>query len=333
MKRWICGIVLLILMLLLLNFNGSALWKINGPEASSSVSFREVWGYLMMGEEKAFKGDEPLTDLFYFSCGLNSKGRINMNVAPPKLPLVDGRKRRVHLVISELRSRELTHVVLSPDIGIRDYLIDDILELASRFDGIQIDFEAVSGRDGADFIRFLELVKMGLDEGKVFSVALPPRKSRVPGDAYDYRKISRIADRVYIMAYDQHWSTSKPGPVASLSWCRGIVRYAKSVIPSDRLVMGIPLYGRAWYDGNNSCVISANHINAMMYKTKVVREYSPDTGLKLTYGNSSDVTVYYDDIKATREKFFLYRGYVDSVGFWRLGMENRGVWREIAIRE
>ncbi len=333
LRKGILWGALLLFPLLLLPFSGFALRETVNNADRSPVAFREVWGYLMRGEEKFFKGDEPLTDVFYFSCDVNSKGRINIDVAPPKLPLINGRKRRVHMVVSRLDNRELLHYALDPRFGVRDYLIDDILELSAKFDGVQIDFEAVSGRDAANFQRFLELIKMGIDRGKIFSVALPARKSRVASDPYDYRKIAKIADRVYIMAYDQHWSTSEPGPVASLSWCRDIVHYAKEVIPPAKLVMGIPLYGRAWYDRSNSCVISAAHINTMLNKSSVIRDYSPETGYRLSYGKSSDVIVYYDDVRATREKFVLYRNYADSVGFWRIGMENRDVWSEISIRE
>ena len=56
------------------------------------------------------------------------------------------------------------------------------------------------------------------DNGKILSVALPPRRRSVPG-ILTIIKISEIADRVYVMAYDQHWH-SNPGPVASLPGAR-----------------------------------------------------------------------------------------------------------------
>ena len=45
--------------------------KVSGSTAAwendSQISFREVWGYLMRGEEKYFIKDAPITDIFYFS--------------------------------------------------------------------------------------------------------------------------------------------------------------------------------------------------------------------------------------------------------------------------
>lgn len=343
-KGLIWGFVLFCL-LLLLHFAGFALRNSDTPETVQSVTggadvkdpgpevleFREVWGYLMRGQEKTFKADAPVTDVFYFSCNVNSKGRINMKVSPPKLPGLNGKKRRVHLVISELERSDLMHKCLNPSYGIRDYLIDDILELSAEFDGIQIDFEAVSGRDRGDFFRFLELIDMGLDEGKIFSVAVPARSGRVPEDPYDYYRIADRADRVFVMAYDQHWSTGTPGPVASLSWCSKIMEFALSAVPHEKLVMGIPLYGRAWYNRRESCSISSGQAGTLLAKKSAIREYTAENGIKITFSDS-DVIVFFDNMDATREKLLLYRRYVDSVGFWRLGMDKPELWREINLK-
>ncbi|HPJ44189.1 MAG TPA: glycosyl hydrolase family 18 protein [Spirochaetota bacterium] len=344
MNRGIIWGVILLLLLLLLHFAGFALRNSDTPEQSQSftgdvvvkvpagIEFREVWGYLMRGQEKSFKKNAPVTDVFYFSCAVNSKGRLNMKVSPPKLPAIKGRKRRVHLVISELDRTELMHKCLNPEYGIRDYLIDDILELSVKFDGIQIDFESVSGKDREHFFRFLELIKMGLDEGKILSVAVPARMKRVRDDAYDYFRIADRVDRVFVMAYDQHWSTGTPGPVASLSWCRGVMNYAMSAVPYEKLVMGIPLYGRAWYNRSESCSISAGQARILLTKKSAMSEYTPENGIKITF-NDSDVIVFFDNIDATKEKLMLYRGYIDSIGFWRLGMDRPELWEEITLRK
>ncbi len=228
----------------------------------SSIEFREVWGYLMRGEEKLFKGDEPVTDICYFSCGVNNQGRINTNVKPPVLPDLNGKKRRIHMVISDLTNYKLMHKALNPEYRVRDLLVADIIEVSKKFDGVQIDFEAVSSNDAEAFHEFLKMIKKGLEPEKIFSIALPSRVSAVEGDAFDYTIISGIVDRVYIMAYDQHWSTSKPGPVASLSWCRDIITFAKNIIPAEKLIMGIPLYGREWQER----FIKAKKVKVVKYK-------------------------------------------------------------------
>ena len=36
-------------------------------------------------------------------------------------------------------------------------------------------------------------------------------------DNYDYKTLSQNVDYLILMAYDEHWNGSEPGPVASLS--------------------------------------------------------------------------------------------------------------------
>ncbi len=330
------------------------------------VKFREVWGYLMRGEEKVFRGDEPVTDVCYFSCGVNSEGKININVTPPELPFINGNKRRIHMVITDYPNSKVMHKILDPGNALRDQMVKDIIEVSKKFDGVQIDFEAIGEKDSAVFLEFLKMIKAGLEPGKIFSIALPPKTVKVE-DAYDYKSISEVVDKVFIMAYDQHWSTSKPGPVASLSWCRDIMVYSKSIIPSDKLIMGIPLYGRSWKDMKivtkiypnkkknarnskkhskskkakpviitrhvvKSRSVKSSHISDLLASKHSVKEYSTDTGFKIMYKGSDKEILFCDDVNATMEKFLYYRDFVDSIGFWRLGMENREMWGEIMLQ-
>lgn len=301
-------------------------------EIDSQLSFREVWGYLMRGEEKLFNKDAPVTDIFYFSATVNSKGRVNTSVNPPFSPAFAGGKQRIHLVISDLNHPARMHLCLNKKYGVRYHLLKDIEEVSSKFDGIQIDFEAVENRDSSVFIAFLRDIKKSLPDGKILSVAIPPKRIDV-SDAYDYRTISKIADRVLVMAYDQHWSTSKPGPVASLTWCREVADYASKNIPKKKLIMGLPLYGREWSDQGYSRSIRWSQVNELLERDDAVIEYSLDEGFKVMYDENMKNTFYFDDIKATRQKLTMYRDYTSGVGFWRLGMENESLWNIIRVTD
>lgn len=303
-----------------------------GAEGYGPVGFREVWGYMMCGDEKRFRGDEPVTDICYFSAGITYRGTLTSRVSRPTLPGKNNGKRRIHLVISILDNAALTHFSLDPEYGVRDRLVEEIIAQSASFDGIQIDFEAVEPGDGAAFAGFLRLLREGLDHEKMLSVALPARRKKV-NDAYDYALISSIADRVMVMAYDQHWSASNPGPVASLDWCRAVARYSRSAVPEGKLIIGLPLYGRAWQKNGYSRAVRWNDVESILSRDDAKFEYSVDTGWIITCDEKVAVVVYFDDITATREKLLLYRGYTDSVAFWRLGMEKSELWGIITIEE
>ncbi len=305
-------------------------WGVAYEEADSQISFREVWGYLMRGEEKYFVKDAPLTDIFYFSAAVNKKGRINTSVKPPFKPAFAGGKQRIHLVISDLSNPSRMHLCLQKKYGVRYHLLKDLVEVSAKFDGIQIDFEAVENRDARAFIIFLRDLKKALPEGKTLSVAIPAKRIDVD-DAYDYAVISNIAHRVLVMAYDQHWSTSKPGPVASLKWCQEVAVYASKNISRKKLIMGLPLYGREWGNQGYSRSLKWKQVNELMERDDAVIEYSLEEGFKVMFNENMTSTLYFDDIKATRQKLTMYSDYTTGVGFWRLGMENEGLWNIIRV--
>jgi len=328
MKRIIIYLILIALHILFIT--SSAKSEVTQNSKIQGIYFREVWGYMMRGEESFFTGSEPVTDVFYFSCGVNYKGRLNLNVAPPVLLSATGEKRRIHIVIADISNTALMHFALDPAYDVRDKLIKDIVVVSEQFNGVQIDFESVAADDGENFLSFLKILRGKLKPEKVLSIALPA-KGKLVADAYDYKKISSIADRIFIMTYDEHWSTSKPGPVASFSWCKDVVVFAAKNIPPEKLVMGIPFYGRSWQEKSFNRSVRTGKLEELLSKENIVKEYSNETGNKITYRDTVDITVYCDNNHSIREKLLLFRKYADSVGFWRLGFEQRDIWNEIDI--
>jgi spore germination protein YaaH len=64
--------------------------------------------------------------------------------------------------------------------------------------------------------------------------------------AQDYAAIGDAADEVRLMAYDYHWAASPPGPVAPITWVQQVLDYAKTQIPAEKIVLGIPVAGYDW---------------------------------------------------------------------------------------
>lgn len=57
--------------------------------------------------------------------------------------------------------------------------------------------------------------------------------------AQDYEALGAAADEVRVMAYDHHWSTSDPGPIAPLGWVEDVVEYTLSRVPPEKVSLGI----------------------------------------------------------------------------------------------
>jgi spore germination protein YaaH len=133
-----------------------------------------------------------------------------------------------------------------------------------------------------------------------------------------------------IMAYDEHWSTSSPGPVASLPWCAKVVDYAKSVVESEKIVMGLPLYGRAWQDKRLAKALRFRNVQELVAEKQSTINYAPEFGAYFEYSENVVVTVFYDDPRTILEKLRLYRARgIGSVSFWRIGQGPLQLWSSI----
>ncbi len=296
------------------------------PEEMPRPAFREIWAYLMRGEEKELSGSEPVTDLCYFSVSMNREGRITETVARPDVTLKGGSRPAIHLVVAELANQALMHFALNPRYGVRPLLLEDIRRVSAPFDGVQLDFEMLHREDADLFFGFLADLRAALPEGKKLSVAVPARTKLVPGP-YDYTRVAPLVDRMIVMAYDEHWSTSAPGPVASLPWCANVADYARSVIPADKIVMGLPLYGRAWQDKRLARALRFSGVQDLAAEKQAPRNYAPEVGAWFEYPESVTVTVFYDDHHTLREKLRLYEGKgIGAVSFWRIGQGPPGFW-------
>jgi spore germination protein YaaH len=297
------------------------------PESDLPVSsFREIWAYLIDGREQTLKAGYPLTDVGYFGAELDSYGKL-INVPNPKK--VSFYRGRLHLVVAS-SGRALTHFALARGSREREELIRDLLKATEAFDGLQIDFEYVPPMDGGAFLSFLEELSAELRSGpggKMFTIALPARTRTLQEDVYEYRTILPLVDRILVMAYDEHWSTSAPGPIASMNWCGRVASYSLETIGNEKLIMGLPFYGRSWGDINPNRAFMFSGIEGIK-KAQQISETERENGVPFfTYQTPLEIKVYYEDDYSLSARLEMYRRMgVNSVGFWCLGQETPAIW-------
>ncbi len=114
-----------------------------------------------------------------------------------------------------------------------------------EFAGISIDFENVLDASQPGLIQFAnELSSVLHPAGREVSINLP-----VNNDSFDYRKLSAPVDYVILMAYDQHYSGSDPGPIASLDWFEEMLRLRQADVPASKTIVAIGNYAYDWREG------------------------------------------------------------------------------------
>lgn len=292
------------------------------------TSFNEIWAYVVAGGENALKRGFPITDIGYFGAEINSYGKLT-DVPKRKNISFSG---RVHLVVAS-NGRALTHFSLMPGSNERKTLIADLLEAAKNYDGLQIDFENVPARDGEAFLSFLRELRAGLAD-KMFTIALPARTKKIADDVYDYEKIKPFVDKILVMAYDEHWSGSNPGSVASLQWCRNVAAYSLRVIGQEKLIMGLPFYGRAWGNYSPSRALIYTTIERII-KDENVKDIHYENGIPVfDYNKNVSIKVYFEDGKSLSARMEMYKSMnVRAIGFWRLGQETQEIWKILQLAQ
>jgi len=129
----------------------------------------------------------------------------------------------------------------------RDHVITQFIDIAEEYnlDGINVDFERIRVEEINYFLQFLrELSPMMRERDLVLSVAV---FVPAPWTMYFNRpEISRVADLLTVMAYDENVFGQPSGPNASIGFVhRGIVDTLAEV-PPHQVVLGLPFYTRIW---------------------------------------------------------------------------------------
>jgi len=117
------------------------------------------------------------------------------------------------------------------------------------FDGINIDFEAMSANDRDNFTALMEKMSPYLSAQRLaFSIDVHRPANTNSSRSHDRAALAQCADYIMVMTYDQHWRTSPvAGSVASLAWVRdSLKKTLDEGVPSKKLMLGVPFYMRLW---------------------------------------------------------------------------------------
>ncbi|MDR2966028.1 MAG: LysM peptidoglycan-binding domain-containing protein [Treponema sp.] len=294
------------------------------------LEFKEIWAYVVAGRENALTPNLPITDIAYFGAEVDAYGKLT--AVPRRSALPSHFNGRVHLVIA-CNGRALTYFTLKPGSPERKAFIADLIAATNSYDGLNIDLEYVTAPGAEAFASFLREVRAGLPRNKMFTLCVPARTRKLSSsDAYDYDKLTPLAERVFVMAYDEHWSGSRPGSVASISWCRNVADYSLRAIGREKLVMGLPFYGRAWGDYSPSRALVYSSIQTII-KDNNITEIRYENGVPtFSYNKNVTVRLYYEDEYSLVSRMQMYKLMgVDGIGFWRLGQETTDIWKYLKI--
>lgn len=208
------------------------------------------------------------------------------------------------------------------------------------YHGANIDIEGVYAYDRGYYTTFMSEVYAALNAaGYYVSISVPAKTydstTNSWNGAYDYAALSPYADQIVIMAYDEHYPGGTPGAVASISWVTNVVKYASSVIPKEKIYLGVAAYGYDWWGTStkaysiNGCLnLAANNNAAVQWDDTAKSPY-----FKYTDAGGAAHTVWFENAQSVGYKLDLVNSYgLGGIAIWRLGLENTDYWNTIKTK-
>lgn len=320
------------------------------PEKSKNYGYVEVNAFIQPStpeRERRVLGEvvDYLTYVSPFSHHVNADGSLT--------PLNDdtivqiARENRVAPLMSVTNitganfNTELINNIMNNN-DLQQTLINNILaEIRNKgYYGVVIDFERIAPENREKYNDFLRKLVAKLHPNYIVATALAPKTYDVTTGAWhgahDYRAHGEIVDFVIIMTYEWGWSGGPPMAVAPINEVRKVINYAVSVIPPNKIMMGMPLYGYDWtlpYTpggefaesiGNQEAIDRAAARGAAIKYDEIAQSpyynYIDDSG--------REHVVWFEDARSVEAKYKLVNEYgLRGVSYWVLAQPFPQNWQ------
>jgi spore germination protein len=224
--------------------------------------------------------------------------------------------------------------VILRNSDVQETLLTNILNRIKEkgYNGLNIDFEYVYPEDRENYNAFLRRAVAKLHpEGYSVSTALAPKvRADQVGllyEAHDYKAHGEIVDFVVLMTYEWGWSGGRPWAIAPISEVRKVLDFAVTVIPREKILMGIPLYGRdwriPWVQGTSARTVNPKGAVSLAAQYGVSIQYDTtyqSPFFRYTDENGQGHEVWFEDARSMQAKYDTVKQYgLRGVSYWTLG--------------
>lgn len=289
---------------------------------------------------------EPLTDYIHIlvpnlAGNLQADGSFAYRFSSadtPKYLVSLGQSRGARVVPLVMGSGKIADDMLMDPAKRRNFVSSaERMVAETKADGIMVDLEVLSDHTGPGLNSLMRELREKLNpKGKLVMISVSAKTSPTTPSWYqefNYSELAQYADYIQIMSYDKHWSTSAPGPIAPLDWVREVMSYAVTDIPPEKILMGVPYYGRAWKTSGGGWVSKAfgwavATETAAEFGAVITRETTPTDPVGVPTFQYVDEdgchrTAYFDDRHSWAAKLDLLDEYsLGGIGGWSMGWIN-----------
>jgi len=217
------------------------------------------------------------------------------------------------------------------DSATRTQTISSIQSVLRRLElyGVNVDFENMFPEDRPLYTRFIRELRDSLKpDGYLVTIAVAPKDADRPNapwvGTFDYAALGELVDIMYIMTYEWGWIGGPPMPIAPINQVRRVLAYATSIVPSDKILQGIPLYGYDWplpdTPESRAAALSLAEVYDLAYRRGASIGYDDISQSPwLRYSDEGGVRheLWFEDPRSLRVKFELAQEFaLRGVGFW-----------------
>ncbi|MGE5549309.1 MAG: glycosyl hydrolase family 18 protein [Bacteroidota bacterium] len=321
------------------------------PAGAGGTGTRAVIGYYSEyypGESRPYNAlranARTLTAIAPFSYYLDASGNLSGTHLSKAVSTAKASGLKVLALIHNFTRKNgfeggTAHKVLSNHL-VRARAVAKITSLvrSQGYSGINLDLENVYAIDRANYTAFVrELAQALRPLGYLVTASVPAKvaddRSNNWSGAFDYGALAPWLDQIMLMTYDENGALGHAGPVASLPWVERVVRFARSHIPSRKIVVGLAGYGYDWVQGRTGAKGKEfPEIQSLVNRLGVTPKW--DAASKVPYiryssGGQSRIIWYENSWSAALKLDLVNRYNLGGVALWRLGGEDPRLWKVI----
>jgi len=209
-------------------------------------------------------------------------------------------------------------------------LINDVIKALTLYNltGINVDFEEMQESRNEVLTDFQKKLYTALHEkGFLVSQNVSPFN-----DDYNYTELAKYNDYIFLMAYDQHSESTKPGPVCSQKWIEEAVDKLAAKVPPSKIVLNLAAYGYDWNlnDRKKDTAVTYQEALVTAKESEGIIDFDNDTyNLHYKYYDGADHLheVHFTDAATNFNSIRFATEYgLAGTAVWRLGSEDNRLW-------
>ncbi len=310
------------------------------PPSTQKLGSIEVNGYAFPNTSmEVLKKTFPyLTYLSIFSYQINRDATLNDINDEPLIKAARENNTAPMMVITNLSqeggfSSDLASTILNSE-NLQNKLLDNVVNILQQknYFGLDIDFEYIYPRDREKYNSFLRKTVNRLRPlGYIITTALAPKTSAdqkgLLYEAHDYTVHGRLVDHVILMTYEWGYTFGPPLAVAPINQVRNVLDYAVTVIPPEKILMGMPNYGYDWtlpYQKGTAAKTISNTgaVDLARERGAFIKFDDESQAPFFNYydDNGKEHVVWFEDARSIQAKLNLVEEYgLEGVSYWTIG--------------